>query len=83
MFPTTLGIEHRIVNGRVYITAIPVTDPEEIGRRAAIFGERAGYYYENWDAPVRGLESPHARADPPDRVHHASRNSPSSRTARS
>src|SRR6201996_2066095 len=48
VFPTTLGIEHRIVNGRVYITANPVTDPDEIGRRAAGFGERAGYYYENW-----------------------------------
>jgi hypothetical protein len=32
-FPTTLGIEHRILNGRVYITAIPVTDPAEIERR--------------------------------------------------
>src|SRR5271154_4277291 len=54
VFPTTLGIEHRIVNGRVYITAIPVTDPAEIGRRAAIFGERASYYYENWDALYEG-----------------------------
>ena len=54
VFPTTLGIEHRIVNGRVYITANPVTDPEEIGRRAAIFGERASYYYENWDALYEG-----------------------------
>ncbi len=48
-FPTTLGIEHRILNGRVYITAIPVTDPAEIERRLAIFTERAGYYYQNWD----------------------------------
>ena len=54
VFPTTLGIEHRIVNGRVYITAIPVTDPEEIGRRAAIFGGRAAHYYENWDALYEG-----------------------------
>jgi pyruvate, water dikinase len=54
VFPTTLGIEHRIVNGRVYITANPVTDPEEIGRRAAVFGERASYYYENWDALYEG-----------------------------
>ena len=53
VFPTTLGIEHRIVNGRVYITANPVTDPDEIGRRAAVFGERAGYYYENWDTLYR------------------------------
>jgi pyruvate, water dikinase len=54
VFPTTLGIEHRIINGRVYITAIPVTDPEEIARRAAIFGERASHYYQNWDALYEG-----------------------------
>ncbi|MBV9380436.1 MAG: hypothetical protein JOY82_06995 [Streptosporangiaceae bacterium] len=54
VFPTTLGIEHRIVNGRVYITANPVTDPAEIGRRAEIFGERAGHYYENWDSLYEG-----------------------------
>jgi len=54
VFPTTLGIEHRIVNGRVYITAIPVLDEAEIGRRAAIFGERASYYYENWDELYEG-----------------------------
>ena len=54
VLPTTLGIEHRIVNGRVYITAIPVTDPAEIGRRAEIFQERAGYYYGNWDRLYEG-----------------------------
>ena len=47
-FPTTKGIEHRIVNGRIYITAIPVTEPSEIQHRLEIFQERAGYYYENW-----------------------------------
>ncbi|MGH3626545.1 MAG: PEP-utilizing enzyme, partial [Sciscionella sp.] len=57
VFPTTLGIEHRIVNGRVYITANPVTDPDEIGRRAAVFGERAGYYYENWDTLYQGWKT--------------------------
>ncbi len=50
VLPTTLGIEHRIVNGRVYITANPVTDPDEIGRRLAEFQHRAGHYYGNWDA---------------------------------
>jgi pyruvate, water dikinase len=54
VFPTTLGIEHRIVNGRVYITANPVLDPAEIGRRAEVFGPRAGYYYEHWDALYEG-----------------------------
>ena len=49
VFPATLGIEHRIVNGRVYLAANPVTDPEEIGRRLEIFQRRAGWYYEHWD----------------------------------
>jgi pyruvate, water dikinase len=57
VFPTTLGIEHRIVNGRVYITAIPVTDPAEIEKRLAIFQERAGYYYENWDRLYAGWKT--------------------------
>ena len=50
MFPTTLGIEHRIVNGRAYITAIPVLDPAEVERRTMLFQERAGHYYEHWDS---------------------------------
>ncbi|MGH8989600.1 MAG: PEP-utilizing enzyme [Acidimicrobiales bacterium] len=49
VFPATLGIEHRIVNGRVYLAANPVTDPAEIGRRLEIFQRRAGYYYEHWE----------------------------------
>src|SRR6266704_2432455 len=57
VFPTTLGTEHRIVNGRVYITANPVTDPDEIGRRATIFNERAGYYFENWDTLYQGWKT--------------------------
>ena len=57
VFPTTLGIEHRIVNGRIYITAIPVTDPAEIERRLAIFQERAGYYYGNWDRLYQGWKT--------------------------
>jgi pyruvate,water dikinase len=56
-FPTTLGIEHRIVNGRVYITAIPVLDPAEVERRAADFAERAGVYYENWDRLYEGWKT--------------------------
>jgi pyruvate,water dikinase len=56
-FPTTLGIEHRIVNGRVYITANPVTDPAEVERRLVHFQERAGFYYENWDSLYEGWKS--------------------------
>ena len=57
VFPTTLGIEHRIVNGRVYITANPVLDPAEIERRAAEFGPRAGYFFENWNSLYEGSKS--------------------------
>lgn len=41
-------MDHRIVNGRIYITANPVTDPAEIARRLEIFQQRAGHYYQNW-----------------------------------
>jgi pyruvate,water dikinase len=47
--PTALGIDHRIINGYLYISPNAVTDPEEIARRAVEFGKRAGHYYENWD----------------------------------
>jgi len=47
--PTTLGIDHRIINGRVYIGGNAVTDPGEIARRTAQFQQRAFYYYENWE----------------------------------
>jgi pyruvate, water dikinase len=57
VFPTTMGIEHRIVNGRVYITAIPITDPAEIEQRLATFQERAGYYYGNWDSLYEGWKA--------------------------
>jgi pyruvate,water dikinase len=48
-FPATLGVEHRIVNGRVYITAHAVADPGEIARRTEVFNKRAGHYFENWE----------------------------------
>jgi pyruvate,water dikinase len=47
--PTTLGIDHRIINGRVYIGGNSVTDPAEIARRTAEFQKRAFYYYDNWE----------------------------------
>jgi pyruvate,water dikinase len=48
--PTTLGIDHRIINGRVYIGGNAVTDPKEIARRTAEFQQRAFYYYQNWES---------------------------------
>src|ERR1700685_1779799 len=47
--PTTLGIDHRIINGRVYIGGNAVTDPDEIARRTKEFKQRAFYYYEHWE----------------------------------
>src|SRR5882762_5239868 len=47
--PTTLGIDHRIINGRVYIGGNAVTDPAEIARRVEEFQKRAFYYYANWE----------------------------------
>jgi pyruvate,water dikinase len=47
--PTTLGIDHRIINGRVYIGGNSVTDPAEIAKRLEEFKKRAFYYYENWE----------------------------------
>lgn len=50
--PTVLGIEHRVVNGYVYITSNEVSDPAEIERRLQTFLPRIGFYYENWDTLV-------------------------------
>jgi pyruvate,water dikinase len=47
--PTTLGIDHRIINGRVYIGGNAVTDPAEIAIRLEEFKKRAFYYYDNWE----------------------------------
>jgi len=47
--PTTLGIDHRVINGRVYIGGNAVTDPAEIARRTEEFKQRAFYYYANWE----------------------------------
>jgi pyruvate, water dikinase len=50
--PNVLGIEHRVVNGYVYITSNEVSDPAEVERRLQTFLPRIGFYYENWDSLV-------------------------------
>ena len=50
--PTVLGIEHRVVNGYVFITSNEVSDPAEIQKRLEVFLPRIGFYYENWDTLV-------------------------------
>ena len=49
IIPSALGIDHRIVNGYVYISPVGITGPKEIEKRVPLFMERAGYYYQNWD----------------------------------
>ena len=46
--PPALGLDVRVLNGFMYMSALGVADPEEIGRRAQEFGVRVGYYYQNW-----------------------------------
>ena len=62
-FPTALGVDHRIINGRIYITANTVTDSQEIERRARVFQERATYYFENWNTVVQRLARTHHETD--------------------
>jgi pyruvate,water dikinase len=46
--PPAMGIDYRTVNGYIYISGNPVTDPAKVAERAGFFQQRAGYYYENW-----------------------------------
>jgi len=46
--PPAMGIDYRCINGYIYISGNPVTDPEKIAERAQFFQQRAGYYFQNW-----------------------------------
>jgi pyruvate, water dikinase len=46
--PPAMGIDYRCVNGYIYISGNPVTDPAKIAERAEFFQKRAGHYYQNW-----------------------------------
>ncbi|AFA39821.1 Phosphoenolpyruvate synthase/pyruvate phosphate dikinase [Pyrobaculum oguniense TE7] len=47
--PPANGIPHRIVNGKLFISFVPVTDPKEVEKRLQYFQRRAGHYYQNWN----------------------------------
>ncbi len=47
--PPVYGVDHRMINGYIYISPVPVMDPKEIEKRAEEFGKRGMYYYQNWD----------------------------------
>ena len=46
--PPAMGIDYRVVNGYVYISGNPVTDPDKMAERAGYFQKRAGHYFANW-----------------------------------
>lgn len=46
--PPAMGVDFRVLNGYVYISGIPVLDPQKIQERVELFQRRAGHYYENW-----------------------------------
>ena len=52
--PRSLGVECRLLNGYVYLSANPVTDEATLERRAELFAGRAGHYYEHWDELYEG-----------------------------
>lgn len=47
--PPAIGIDHRIVNGYLYVSPNAVTDPAQVAERQEYFARRAGHYFENWD----------------------------------
>ncbi|MBP1748526.1 MAG: phosphoenolpyruvate synthase/pyruvate phosphate dikinase [Deltaproteobacteria bacterium] len=49
IIPPALGVDHRIVNGYVYISPVGIADQDVVAKRVPFFIERAGYYYQNWD----------------------------------
>jgi len=52
--PPSLGIDHRIINGYLYISPNEIDDPDVIAKRAEFFTRRAGHYYANWDEIYAG-----------------------------
>jgi pyruvate, water dikinase len=47
--PPSGGIDHRFINGYLYISPNEHPEPDGIGERAETFSRRAGHYYANWD----------------------------------
>jgi pyruvate,water dikinase len=47
--PDDLGVECRLLNGYVYLSANEVADEAAVARRHGLFVRRSRYYYEHWD----------------------------------
>ena len=48
--PPSLGVDARILNGYCYLSPVEIADPGVIEARVPDFTERAGHYFQNWDA---------------------------------
>ena len=49
MIPPAYGVDFRILNGYVYLSARCLRPTRRSRRRVPLFVERAGYYFANWD----------------------------------
>jgi len=52
--PPSRGVEYRILLGYAYVSPSPVTDEDELARRAELFDRRGGFYYAHWDELYEG-----------------------------
>ncbi len=59
--PHALGIDHRVINGYLYLSPNPLTDHEAFEARLRDFRRRAGYYYQHW-SEIYDAWVPKARA---------------------
>ena len=55
--PPALGLDFRVLNGYLYMSALGVEDPAEIGARAEEFAVRVGHYYQNWPSLYEAWET--------------------------
>jgi pyruvate,water dikinase len=55
MIPPANGVDYRIHRGYCYMNPLAVPE-EEIAERVPLFLERAGYYFENWQALLENWE---------------------------
>jgi pyruvate,water dikinase len=51
--PAALGIDHRVINGYVYISGNIISDAKLIEKRKSIYEEQIRYYYDNWEVLYR------------------------------
>src|SRR6266508_2065738 len=50
IIPPAMGVDYRILNGYTYLSPVGIADQAVIGSRVPHFLERAGYYFQHWDA---------------------------------